>query len=233
MRSHDLAHEVSAKGPSEELPDVQHVSPSASRHSRFIGDLNPEAIFLAATTPDATRGTTLEDSIGVWLTTKLDSRGSEGCSPILPSSSSLFHASGVLTQQVMAPLLEHECLSMIPPAEHLAGLSSLFFEKVYLILPIVGVKAAHNPRLAKSDGILLLQGICLAASKNDVAKQHLFLGESIFAPLTCRDFGDRISGAMRLSLEMGLVKDKIVMIQALALLSQFIDTPAGEDLSSQ
>ena len=33
--------------------------------SRFLGDLNPEGIFLAATSPDATRGMS-KDSIGVW-----------------------------------------------------------------------------------------------------------------------------------------------------------------------
>ena len=39
---------------------------SGTRNARFIGDLNPEGIFLAATSPDATRGTSLDDSIGVW-----------------------------------------------------------------------------------------------------------------------------------------------------------------------
>lgn len=38
----------------------------AARNPRFIGDLNPEALFLAATSPDATRGVSLDDSIGVW-----------------------------------------------------------------------------------------------------------------------------------------------------------------------
>jgi hypothetical protein len=35
------------------------------QNSRFIGDLNPEGLFLAATSPDATRGVS-NDSIGVW-----------------------------------------------------------------------------------------------------------------------------------------------------------------------
>jgi hypothetical protein len=37
----------------------------------FSRDLNPEGVFLAATSPDATRGS-LDDSIGVWLTTNLN-----------------------------------------------------------------------------------------------------------------------------------------------------------------
>jgi hypothetical protein len=38
---------------------------------------------------------------------------------------------------------------------------------------------------------------------------------------------------MRLIIEMGLVKDKIVLIQALALMSQFTDNPVGDDTSPQ
>jgi hypothetical protein len=41
------------------------VQSQGDRGSRFIGDLNPEGIFLAATSPDATRGVS-NDSIGVW-----------------------------------------------------------------------------------------------------------------------------------------------------------------------
>lgn len=38
---------------------------------------------------------------------------------------------------------------------------------------------------------------------------------------------------MRISIEMGLVSNKIIIIQALALMSQFSDNPVGEDISSQ
>lgn len=41
------------------------VQSQGDQGSRFIGDLNPEGIFLAATSPDATRGMS-KDSIGVW-----------------------------------------------------------------------------------------------------------------------------------------------------------------------
>ena len=41
-------------------------SSSGTHNARFIGDLNPEGMFLAATSPNATRGTSLDDSIGVW-----------------------------------------------------------------------------------------------------------------------------------------------------------------------
>lgn len=50
----------------EEVPESTPIAQNQrSRSSRFIGDLNPEGIFLAATSPDATRGVS-NDSIGVW-----------------------------------------------------------------------------------------------------------------------------------------------------------------------
>ena len=39
--------------------------------SRFIGDLNPEGLFRAATSPHTTRDASLNGSIGVWLAEKL------------------------------------------------------------------------------------------------------------------------------------------------------------------
>ena len=52
---------VQAEGPEP----TSIVQTQDDRSSRFIGDLNPEGIFLAATSPDATRGVS-NDSIGVW-----------------------------------------------------------------------------------------------------------------------------------------------------------------------
>jgi hypothetical protein len=55
------SNEIQADAPeSTTIPQNQE-----GRSSRFIGDLNPEGIFLAATSPNATRGVS-NDSIGVW-----------------------------------------------------------------------------------------------------------------------------------------------------------------------
>jgi len=80
--------------------------------------------------------------------------------------------------------------------------------------------------------ILLQQSICLAASKDFASKDHLIFADSE-APLSGREFGDKVSRALRLEIEMGLVIDKIVLIQVLALMSQFIDGSDGGDMSSQ
>jgi hypothetical protein len=60
---------LQAANTNSELVQAPEVTPrvhdQGDRSSRFIGDLNPEAVFLAATSPDATRGVS-NDSIGVW-----------------------------------------------------------------------------------------------------------------------------------------------------------------------
>jgi hypothetical protein len=196
--------------------DPYQEAPQESRHSRFIGDLNPEAIFLAATSPDATRGTSLEDSIGVWLNTNLSQKALQGNQPAPHPQSSLFHGSSSLIQKLLVPMLEQECLSTIPTPSRCEALSKLYFDKVHPMFPVVD-QYTYNSRDPKSpESIILRQGICLAASKNVSAGHLLILNESE-PPLTCRQFGDRISAVMRMSIEMGLVSNKVVVIQVSSL----------------
>jgi hypothetical protein len=204
-----------------------------SLDSRFIGDLSPESIFLAATSPDATRGISMNDSVGVWLTSALSRRASASASsPPVQSPSNLFYGSTSLVQKVLVPLLEQECLSTIPPASQTEALSKIYFEKMHPIFPVIDENQYRELHESDPGRILIQQSICLAASKNFTARQLLIMKDSDQL-LSCREFGDRMSGAMRLSIEMGLVKNKIVLIQVLALMSQFIDDPDDGDMSSQ
>jgi hypothetical protein len=129
-------------------------------------------------------------------------------------------------------MLEEECRSTIPPPEKVEALSRIYFEKVHPIFPVINQEAYHNFSPADPGHVLLQQGICLAASKNLIARPHLIIAPSS-PPMSCREFGDKLSGTMRISIEMGLVSNKIIIIQALALMSQFSDNPVGEDISSQ
>jgi hypothetical protein len=211
---------------------IQPVPVQESQNSRFIGDLNPEGIFLAATSPDAIRGSSGDASIGIWLTTALNRTASQDTLSTSQSQSSIFHGSGSLIQKVLVPMLEQECLATIPPPDSFAVLSKIYFDKVHPVFPVINVDVYNNLPTSDSHRILLQQAICLAASKNFVARPHLLLPDSA-TPLTCREFGSKISSIMKLSMEIGLVTNKIVMIQALTLMSQFTDNPVGGDLTAQ
>ena len=211
---------------------------NASSHealgSRFIGDLNPEAIFQAATSPDARRSSSLEDSIGVWLAKRLGNGvqniGTAAVDPQSPSS--LFYGSASLVQKVLVPVLVEETLSTLPPRAKIDALSKIYFERIHPIFPVIDENGFNDLQTTDPGRILLQQGICLAASKNYVAREHLFL-TGLDSPLTCREYGNRLFAAMRLSIELGLVTDHIVLIQALILMSHFADGPDSGDLSSQ
>jgi hypothetical protein len=99
------------------------------------------------------------------------------------------------------------------------------------MLPIIDLEEI-TPEPSTHCSVLLQQAICLAASKNFAAQPHLFLPGKTTA-LGQMEFGDRISRAMRISMEIGLVTDKIVLVQALSMMSQFFDSSDRGDLASQ
>ena len=202
--------------------------------ARFIGDLNPESVFLAATGPDEDRGIST-NSVGIWLkpTNGNTAEYLAGGPPLLvPPPCSLFHGSKYALETDLMSKLKQECLSVLPPPSHLAALSKLYFDKMHPLFPVIDYEQWHKVRVRDNCQVLMEQAVCLAASKNFAARSHLLLGSSkvLLSPL---DFGDKISGAMRLAIEMGMVTDKIVLIQALALMSQFFDSTDRGDLSSQ
>jgi hypothetical protein len=84
-------------------------------------------------------------------------------------------------------MLEQECISTIPPSEKVAALSKIYFEKVHPIFPVIDAEAYNDLSLTDPGHTLLQQGICLAASKNFIARPHLILGLS--SPVSC-NFSD-------------------------------------------
>lgn len=217
--------------PSQSLSTTTHVR-DESLGARFIGDLVPESVFLAASSPDATRGTSMEGSVGVWLRSTLNKKllqpGSSN--PLECPSSSLFFGASSMVQEALLPLLRQECLLTLPPPQHLEALTKLYFERIHPIFPVIDMEEFHTSP-ATNCSVLLQQAICLATSKNFAAAPHLYLPECQ-GPMDPIEFHDRITRAMRLSMEMSLVTDKLVLIQACALMSQWMDFPEGGELNS-
>jgi hypothetical protein len=203
------------------------VSPVAARdldnedESRFVGDLNPEAIFLAATSPAATTGSAEPDGLGFWLSRKpTGSEQSSYCKiPLKQSRSTLIHSQVPLISKLLLPYLEDQCLSLQPKPADFEGLSGIYFEHVHPIFPVLDREAFELIPEEIPAKLLLKQAICLAASTNQGAKQ--FLNLSTDTMLSHREFAEQLSLAMRTSLDLGLVRDRLVQIQILAILSLF------------
>ncbi|EXJ73418.1 uncharacterized protein A1O5_03178 [Cladophialophora psammophila CBS 110553] len=222
----DLTADHAEQGPPTEAESVNDGPPL---DSRFIGDMNPEGVFLAATSPENVRGMPNGSNIGVWLAAKL------GDSPNLPEKlkappSSLLHGFTPRIQRIFLPILEEECLSILPPAVHFDALCALYFEKVHPILPIVDEATYRSFSSDSPARILLGQGMCLAASMDFSSRRHLVIADG--APLMFKEFGIRLLAAMRVAVEIGIVLDKIILTQALALMSLFVDGPEGSENSS-
>jgi hypothetical protein len=202
--------------------------------SRFIGHLNPEGMFRAAVSPDEGPDALSSNSIGTWLAVAINKQVGQENGPAASSSLSanVFYGSSSVVYKALTPILEKECLSQLPPISDWNALSSLYFDKIHTILPIIDRTGFQNMNASDPGKILLQQGICLIASMNFDSSQHLKLcnTESL---LTHNEFGKRLFAAMRTSIELGLVLSKLILIQALALMSLFNDGPDGSDIASQ
>lgn len=194
---------------------------------RFIGDLSPEGVFHAATSLNAARDTG-SNSVGVWLPRSHTdaARSSLNVNPVtiarIPTS---------LMSRVVLPILEEEIASALPGPEQSSALTTLYFSEFHEFFPVldkVDFESLSSSDLCRR---LLLQGICLAASKSALARSHLVLPGSSIA-VGCEEFGMRISAAMKTTIDFQLVSDRVVVIQALILMSYFGEGPDNATTAS-
>lgn len=239
-RSTNTRIDTAEAGSGDSNRSESHVDSSVPRDdanaigSRFIGHLNPEGMFRAAVNPEEGPDALSSNSIGTWLGGAVSKQVKQGngASTSGPLSTNAFYGSSSVVYKILLPILEKECLSQLPPIDDWNALSSLYFDRIHPILPIIDNPSFKNLSVNDPGKILLQQGICLIASMNFDSSQHLKLG-NIEKPLTHNEFGKRLFAAMRTSIELGLVSTKITLIQSLALMSLFNDGPDGADIASQ
>jgi hypothetical protein len=124
-----------------------------------------------------------------------------------------------LISSILLPHLEDHCLSVLPGGDNLAGLTHVYLDNIHPIFPIVDFDTYQYMPLDSPERILLSQTICFAASVNPASMQYLRLpGVDV---LSREDFSRSLSEAMRTSIALGLVRDKIVLVQVFALFSLF------------
>ncbi|KAF3403561.1 hypothetical protein F1880_009693 [Penicillium rolfsii] len=187
---------------------------------RFIGDLSPEGTFLVAASPDGSTEKARQYDVGVWLSRNplVDSSGYSRLA-VKKAKSRFINSPNPLISSILLPHLEDHCLSVLPNADDLAGLTHVYLDNVHPIFPIFDFETYHYMPLDSPERILLSQTICFAASVNPASLQYLRLPGP--AGLSRDDFSRSLSGAMRTSIALGLVRDKIVLVQVFALFSLF------------
>src|SRR5262249_4711035 len=78
--------------------------------SLFIGDMNPEGVFITANSPGS-----LRSGAGIWLAEKLNQSARRTDQFRSPQPSSLFYGFTTAAQQAFLPILAEECISILPP----------------------------------------------------------------------------------------------------------------------
>ncbi|KAI1459125.1 hypothetical protein F4805DRAFT_102495 [Annulohypoxylon moriforme] len=137
--------------------------------------------------------------------------------------------------RAVLPYLEIECLQMTPPKRDLEALIQIFKEEIHPILPIVDFNTRSLTEPPNGDNpasIVMRQAICLAACKNESARQYLNLpghenGDTLAH--TPRTFADLLFGSLKIAQDIGLVGDRVELVQVLALMTFHSYGPDGDD----
>ncbi|KAH6880642.1 hypothetical protein B0T10DRAFT_581160 [Thelonectria olida] len=205
---------------------------SEDRNLRFIGNLSPEASFLAARNR-VIRGDDQRPELGVWLGQREDEPASddlrEGSNieePVGATSTSLPTPSGL---QAFFPRLQKECMSVLPPDNKFGLISKVFYSKFVPLFPILYEQ--DFKRLNNVETIALRQCICLIAALDPCLKSHLMLPHSKTV-LSGMEFRSCIATALESTLYMGLIRDKMVLLQVSALMAFYVDKPSSSEISS-
>lgn len=196
--------------------------------SRFVGDLNPEAIFLSTASPEEPGGP-IDDKVGVWVPrSTLRQVGNSIGSALLGSPHSTGSGVSSLLPRVILPSIEDQFLRVIPSQADFDALKVIYLEEFHPIFPIVDINTFDGLQPESPSKTVLKQTICLAASSNVRSGGHLRLPSTSnrFSLLPAKTFAEQLVQALRMIINMDLIKDKLILIQVLAVLSlctQFSD----------
>lgn len=196
---------------------------------RFVGDLSPEASFLSRNNQSANRNISRHDYVGVWLGHKPEGNSRHGKSDTQAEYGGASHVHTLRGLQTMRDSLIQECLATIPPDYEYGRLSELFYAKVDPLFPIL-----HDEQLDQFDRmeeLALKQCICLVASLDPSSRKHLRLPhtEQVLSQI---EFRHRLAAAVKYSLDMGYICDKVVALQVCALMAFYVDKAGCSEISS-
>jgi hypothetical protein len=203
------------KDPPYHVSTSESLSRSASP-SRFIGHLRPEAVLQEQERDLEPQ----EHECGYWIQAPKGSKRANAAPSALQPD-----------EQALETYLSLVDVSILPPKHHLDYLLQTYFAYIHPCLPIVDKERPGR----RDDGALLspmlLQAICIVASKHEHARPHLVLSTSS-TPFEPREFAKRLYKSINAALNAKLERDRIVLIQVHALLSLYVEGADGAEQAS-
>jgi hypothetical protein len=201
----------------------------------FLGYLNPEAVLREQVHAD--RGKALQSPsiapIGQWI----DERDPRPASAQPGSTSSRANEAGPQTTQeskvsrALQQYLDAVGVDILPPRASQEALLQIYFASVHPLLPLVDKDLFYEQYSQGVEPRMLLQAICIVASKHADAAKVLCLGDDP-QPLSPRDFSQTLYNAVIVGIEAKLEKNRVVLIQVLALVSLHCEGPDGAEQAS-
>lgn len=221
VTSTNLPREAGDRNRRHTIPDTQLISSPArddetNSHDefeanesdaspRFVGDLNPEARLIDASTPSDEMLGTSRGMIGVWVHAQPHNRQS----PLARNTASATHVASQSVQK--AP----DFIRL----EDLLALTNLYFTNIHPIIPLLNEEEFRTLLTRNAVPIPLLQVVCLLAAKHRAATPYLRLLPSPEQPIPVRAFCSKLYHMVTTSLSGKTSLKKITLIRVLGLLS--------------
>lgn len=218
--------------------DSRHSSdqPEDEHRPNFVGDLNPEGIFLATTSHGASRVSKYHDNLGFWLPSK-DPSQSGGSGPSLPGprpdASSVAHPND---SRAATHAWSSRSARLLPDPRSFNSLRTIYFKDIHPIFPILPPELV--PEMADSgelsmDETILMQSLCFATATNTAARPFLRLPRrrGVLSP---KEFSARQSQALVASLNTAYgAIDPMIAVRAFGLLSLFSQLSTDNHTSAE
>lgn len=216
------------------------LSPAEDPHSaptppNFLGYLNPEAVLREQVHND--RGKPVQSPglqpIGQWI----EERDQRPTSTQAGSSSSRINETGPQTTQeaqisrALQTYLDAVDVYVLPSRRNQDALLNIYFAYVHPLLPLVDKDLFYEQYDQGREPRILMQAICIVASKHAHAAKHLYLSDDMHA-MSPREFSQRLYNAVIVGIEAKLEKNRVVLIQVLALISLHCEGPDGAEQAS-
>ncbi|KAF2872111.1 fungal-specific transcription factor domain-containing protein [Massariosphaeria phaeospora] len=202
----------------------------------FLSYLNPEAVLREHVHAD--RGKSAHSptipSSGHWIEEHDHRRPSashpDSTTPHLNEASPL-STHEVNVQRALQQYLDAVGVRILPPRKEQDALLDIYFDYVHPLLPLVDRNLFTQQYEQGSEPRMLMQAICIVASKHTDAAAHLRFGDG-HRPLSPRDFSQKLYNAVIAGIEAKMEKNRVVLMQVLALISLHCEGPDGAEQAS-
>lgn len=213
--------------------------PPAQTPPNFLGYLNPEAVLREQVYSEkgkTTQSPPIIPSIGQWIEGENPALGrpsvsQPGAAPVRYDETPPSANPDVKVQRALRHYLEAVGVTILPPRQCQDGLLNLYFSYVHPLLPLIDQNVFSERYAQGTESRLLMQAICIVASKHADAESYLYLGDDP-RKMGPREFSHRLYNAVIAGIEAKLEKNRVVLIQILALISLHCEGPDGAEQAS-